>query len=224
MTEKPCQGSYQKNERLGGRFLFLVDNYRIQSNPFDYARSFADEYSDIINARRDTSSVSREQILDKNVELEFTKYNTNTFAWRIIVAGERFSNDHISQGTLPAGGEQYELICSQENIRAYYYLMNIQRSIVRKEPITEPRYLDAIQGVVEFMTQTCGFYKNVAHIRGDTTRTYAAIAHITQKVPKNFNDEKNLRSLKSHLFQAGFPVGSPPIGKKEPLLSDCSTN
>lgn len=222
MTEKQCQENNQKNERLVGRFLFLVDNYHKQSDPFDYARDFADEYSDIINARRDTSSVSSESILDKNVELEFTKHNTNTFAWRIIVAGESYNTNHITQGTLPAGGEQYELICSQDGNIAYYYSMNIQRSIVRKEPITDSRSIDTIQGVVEFMTQNRSFYKNVAHIRGDTTRTYTEIAHITQKFPKNFSDEKNLRSLKSHLFQAGFPVGSPPIGNKVPLLKDRS--
>lgn len=222
MNERQGRVDSQTDKRLIGRFLYLADSHHQCYDSYDFARHFATEYSDVINMKRDSSMVSVEKIDDKIVELEFSKLPDDTFTWRIIVTGETYNSNHISSGVIPRGGEQYELICSDKSIQAHYYEMNVQRAIVRKEILDHQDDMDILQGVIEYMTDTHDFHKNVSRIRGDSSRANSEIVRLMQKKPLNYSDEKNLRSLKSHLFQAGFPVGSPTISNKIPLFGECN--
>lgn len=208
-----------KNENLYGRFLFDIDGqFESQYNIYQYSKHFGEEYKDILNKRRDSSRVSSESIANNVVDLEFSHNQYDTFIWKIIIHCERYGPQSISRGVLPRKGEQYEIVSTKSETHAVYYELTNQNALMRKQYIEDLETLKVLQGLIEYMTDTRNFYKNASGVRGDSTRTHVAIEELEKNKSRNYVEEKNLRSLRSHLFKAGFPSGLPSNRNKTTLF------
>jgi hypothetical protein len=199
----PIQNSNQE-ERPLGRFLLGLEIVEGKRDIYTYASQFAGEYDDILNKKWKAARVSVEEINGQRVELEFAKdiMKQGSYTWRLY-----------------AGNEQYDIDSSQDcEPSATYYELTSQRLILRKRKVGSTAVLSSLQGVIEYMTDTRDFHKNASYIRGDSTRTHVSIDKLKDKKSLTHGEDKNMKALQSHLFLAGFPVGSIDIRNKLPLI------
>lgn len=218
MRDKNQQYELATPEASTGRLLLNIKDQFIQRyDTFEYAKKFASDFDDILNSRWTSSRVTTGEVYGDFVDLEFSHHNHDAFVWKIIV----HSKKHTLQGSaLSLGshaGEQYEIIAQNDNLKATYYRLNHQNTVMHKIPVYNPEEISTLQGLVEYFTDTKDFYKYTSDIRSDMSRSHRTISQLANKEIRNFSDEKNIQSLKNHLFRAGFPVGSPDISDKKPL-------
>lgn len=196
-----------EQERPVGRFLLEPESETVASCSYEYAVLFANDNKDLLNHRWRASRVSTEEINGQRVELEFVANDnaTNQYVWHLC-----------------ANDEQYDFYCNEAGeCRATHYEFTSQRAVMKRREITEPTALEVLQDIVEYMTNTGDFFKNMLAIREDLERTQSAIKELDAKKSVktiSHGEEKNLAALKSHLFIAGFPVGSRDISKRGPLI------
>lgn len=209
MSETQPSPSHEHAERTRpiGRFLLALElGEPARNDAYVYAQRFASNYRDIINPRVRASRVSVEQIEGRRVELEFcdARDESPIYVWRIS-----------------AGREQYDLRCDEQGVGATYYEFSEMRAVLRKRELFEPDDLTTLQQIVEYMTDTYDFHKNTSAIRGDSTRTHAALQALAHKKASHglsHGEEKECNALRSHLAVAGFPVGSRDISHHIPLI------
>lgn len=197
---QPSQNDVE-NTRPVGRFLLGLDRYEGRHDIPTYASRFAAEYHDVLNQSWQASRVSVEEIDKQRVELEFVVDPANgDYAWRIAT-----------------GSEQYEIHTGDNETYGTYYEFTPQRAVLVQRHIASVADLNALQGIVEYMTGTLDFHKNTSKIRGDKTRTHATIDELVKEGTRTHSESKNLKALRSHLFLAGFPVGSRDVSGYVPL-------
>lgn len=195
------QNSHENNRPVG-RFLLDVKDFEGKHDTYTYASRFAANYSDILNRNWSASRVSIEEINGQRVELEFiTDAMSDAFAWRVAV-----------------GNEQYEIHTNGCETYGIYYAFTPQRAVLQRQDMNSAAELYVLQGIVEHMTDTVEFHRNASMLRSDKTRTHASIDKLAAKAVRTYGEDKNLGTLKSHLFLAGFPVGSRDSSDYVPLL------
>ena len=194
-------------QRPIGRFLLGLEEKRIMHDPYEYAARFAANYRDILNPQWRAARVSVEEMYGQRVELEFA------------------TNSHVHghyTWHLCAKSEQYDIFCSENGEwGATHYEFSSLRAVMRRHEVTDSGVLEGLQSIIEYMTDTYDFHKNASTIRGDSTRTRAAIQELDARkstIGLVHGEERNLMALKSHLFIAGFPVGSRDISFQPPLI------
>jgi hypothetical protein len=209
-----------EDSRPNGRFLLSFEQDAKVHDVYDYASRFAHKYEDILNPKLESSIVSSEDFEHRRVELEFgnDSKKPGTYAWRLSIAGERLGSDQYEGGPRILG-EQYDIDCSEQQCVATHYTFNTQRAILRKRLVTSTDELNDLQSLIQYMTDTREFHKTASEIRGNITRAQRTYAELLAQKGRSFRDSKNLASLKSQLFQAGFSVGSRSISHKVPLLN-----
>ncbi len=191
-----------ESTRPVGRFLLGLEDLESKHDTYTYALRFATDYQDILDHNRQASRVAVEEIDGQRVELEFVADQPNGgYVWRIAV-----------------GAEQYELHADNYETYGTYYEFTSQRAVLRRRHITSMTDLSVLESVVEYMTDTLDFHRNASALRGDKTRAHASIAELSGKEKRTHGDDRNLSALRSHLFVAGFPVGSRDISGLMPLL------
>lgn len=218
MHDKNQQYELATPQASTGRLLLNIKDQFIQKyDTFEYAKKFADNFDDVLNSRRSSLRVATGEVCGDLVNLEFAPKYPESFIWKIIVHSKKHSIQTSFTGMVDQVGEQYEINAQNNSIAACYYRLNHQNAVMQKLPLHSTHDIYSLQGLIEYLTDTKDFYQQTSDIRGDMTRSHRAINQLENKVIRSFSDEKNIQSLKSHLFRAGFPVGSPDISGKKPL-------
>lgn len=206
--QSPSNENAEKKRPIGRFLLDYEPTVCFEAKEmYMYAAKFAQEYSDIINPRWRASRVSAEELNGRHIEIEFSVIDAarnNTFVWSVSTKGE-----------------QYDVYSTERDCRAEHYTFTAQGALMRKETLRDNESLASLKSFIEYMTDTYAFHKNASAIRGDSTRTYITIQELEQAksiMQLTHKDEKNLQSLRSHLFLAGFPVGSRDVSRLVPLI------
>lgn len=214
--DKQCESAFPQ-ESTGRLLSNIKGQFSQRYDIFEYAKKFASDFDDILNSRWTSSRITTGDVYGDVVDLEFASIHSESFLWKIIVHSKKQSIQTSLVGMGLQVGEQYEVIAQNNTITTFNYRLNHQNAVMQKLPIYAAQDIDSLQGLIEHLTDTKDFYQQTSEIRGDMTRSHRAINMLENNLAQNFSNEKNIKSLKSHLFRAGFPVGSPDISHKKPL-------
>jgi hypothetical protein len=195
----------EENLRPIGRFLLANGEERShKGGAYRYAASFADEYKDIINPAWSASMITNQKIEDESIELEFAQ----------DLVGDRFYTWRLA-----AGNVQYDTHVNDEGYYyGTYYEFSEQRAVKIRQEIGSLAVLNNVQLVIEYLTSTSEFDKQVSNIRANWWKMRVSAAQLEMKESPTFKERKDLESLRSQMFKAGFSVGSVDVRAKPPLL------
>lgn len=209
---------HEKNSaRPFGRFLLenvnlVTHNPEIEpllnQSSFQYADEFATQYKDLLNPIWKSKQVVKMSHENKRQTLEFAQNEAaeGWYTWKLY-----------------SDGQQCDMLMNSDGYRfAVHYEMSQQNAVLSRHETTDETILDGLQQIIVSMTTSNEFLENCTVTRaelGESRNEYQALIANEKNETLSFKERKDLDSIRSHLFKAGFPVGSRDIRAVQPLLS-----
>ena len=151
MPEVLNEQNEERDPRPIGRFLLGLEDYASEHSPFEYAKEFVSRAGNFQKYRNKFLKINGQHAVEvdgRAAELEFS-IGRNAFIWRIVMAAERFSTEHIGKAHIPNGVQKYELHCMQPKTRAKYHEFNVQGMVIRQREFNDEEQVTMLQGLVE---------------------------------------------------------------------------
>jgi hypothetical protein len=148
MRERITSHEAPKEERPIGRFLLDIEDTVSEEDPYEYARQFVRRPGNFEKYKHKSIKVGTANMDGHIVDVEF-KIDRFEYVWKVSASGEEYGIDHISRGSIPLGGEIYELHCAEKGTSGSYAELNVQRSVIRSKEFESEKNLQLLQGLIE---------------------------------------------------------------------------